>query len=320
MLVLYTGGTIGMQQSAAGLMPASGFEARMRAQQACEPGPLPEWSFQELQPLLDSADMQPVHWLQMATTIRDAVAQGRCDAVLLLHGTDTLAYSAAALSFLLLDLPEPVLLTGAMLPAGSEGSDAWPNLFGALRALQAGRVQGVRLFFNDVLLHGARVSKLRSDAFDAFAEAPRQRLAAATSERPPVLLPQHPAHVVVLPLYPGVGAAQIRALVASGAQALLLECYGSGTGPAGDLDFVDALRSAHGQGVVLAAISQCPGGHVDFGIYATGSGLRDAGLISGGGMTREAALGKLFALLSAGLDQAQVEHWFCRDLCGEMAD
>ena len=174
--------------------------------------------------------------------------------------------------------------------------------------------------FNGVLLHGARVSKLRSDAFDAFAEAPRKRLAAAASERPPALLPQRPAQVVVLPLYPGVGAAQVRALVASGAQALLLECYGSGTGPADDVPFIEALRQAHRQGVVLAAISQCPGGHVDFDVYATGSGLRDAGLVSGGGMTREAALGKLFALLAAGLDHAEVEHWFCRDLCGEMAD
>jgi len=319
LLVLYTGGTIGMQQSAAGLLPASGFEARMREQQAHEAGPLPDWTFHELQPLLDSANMQPRHWLQMAESIRSAVTVDGCDAVLLLHGTDTLAYSAAALSFLLLDLPVPVLLTGAMLPAGREGSDAWPNLFGAMRALQAGQVQGVQLYFNGALLHGARVSKLRSDAFDAFAEAPRQRLANATAERAPALLPQRSAQVMVLPLYPGVGAAQVQALVASGAQALLLECYGSGTGPADDVDFIAALRQAHRHGVVLAAISQCPGGHVDFGVYAAGSALRDAGLISGGGMTREAALGKLFALLAAGLDQAQVEHWFGRDLCGEMA-
>ena len=148
LLVLYAGGTIGMQQSAAGLMPASGFEARLRAQQALEAGPLPSWTFRELQPLLDSANMQPTHWLQMASAVRDAVAQGDCDAVLLLHGTDTLAYSAAALSFLLLDLEIPVLLTGAMLPAGSPGSDAWPNLFGAMRALQAGQVQGVQQQIN----------------------------------------------------------------------------------------------------------------------------------------------------------------------------
>ena len=218
LLVLYTGGTIGMQQSAAGLMPASGFETRLRERQAETGEALPDWIFREFVPPLDSANMHPRHWQQMAERIRSAVTAEGCDAVLLLHGTDTLAYSAAALSFLLLDLPVPVLLTGAMLPAGSEGSDAWPNLFGAMRALQAGRVSGVQLYFNGALLHGARVSKLRSDAFDAFAEAPRQRLANATAERPPALLPRRPAQVMVLPLYPGVGAAQVQALVASGAQ------------------------------------------------------------------------------------------------------
>ena len=137
LLVLYTGGTIGMQQSAAGLLPASGFEARLRAQQALEAGPLPSWTFRELQPLLDSANMQPTHWLQMASAVRDAVAQGDCDAVLLLHGTDTLAYSAAALSFLLLDLEIPVLLTGAMpLPVSATLSSTYspalmPRFFGS---------------------------------------------------------------------------------------------------------------------------------------------------------------------------------------------
>ena len=319
LFVLYTGGTIGMLQTPQGLAPAGGFEARMRDHlQSLGDAPDLRWRFAELQPPLDSANMTQGNWLAMRDAIVAALDAGH-DGVLLLHGTDTLAYSAAALSFLLLDLPIPVLLTGSMLPAGAPGSDAWDNLVGALRVLQEGHARGVQVYFNDALLHGARVSKLRSDAFDAFAEAPRQRLANATAERPPALLPRRPAQVMVLPLYPGVGATQVQALVASGAQALLLECYGSGTGPADDAEFVAALRQAHRQGVVLAAISQCPGGHVDFGVYAAGSALRDAGLVSGGGMTREAALGKLFALLAAGLDQAQVEHWFCRDLCGEMA-
>ncbi len=175
LLVLYTGGTIGMQQSAAGLMPASGFETRLRERQAETGEALPDWIFREFVPPLDSANMQPANWLQMAATIRAAVDHDDCNAVLVLHGTDTLAYSAAALSFLLLDLPAPVLLTGSMLPAAAPGSDAWDNLFGAMRALQEHRVEGVRLFFNGALLHGARVSKLRSDDFDAFAEAPRKR-------------------------------------------------------------------------------------------------------------------------------------------------
>ncbi|ERI54076.1 hypothetical protein N878_12795, partial [Pseudomonas sp. EGD-AK9] len=139
LLVLYTGGTIGMQMSEAGLAPASGFEARMRAQQAEEAqGELPQWQFRELLPLIDSANMNPGHWLALRDAIVAAVEVDGHDAVLVLHGTDTLAYSAAALSFLLLGLGVPVLLTGAMQPAGVAGGDAWPNLFGAMRALRRG--------------------------------------------------------------------------------------------------------------------------------------------------------------------------------------
>ena len=103
-------------------------------------------------------------------------------------------------------------------------------------------------------------------------------------------------------------------------QGLVLECYGSGTGPSDDAELLDVLKVAHARGVVLAAISQCPQGHVEFGVYAAGSQLASAGLISAGGMTREAALGKLFALLGAGLSAAEVAHWFAIDLCGERAD
>ena len=124
LLVLYTGGTIGMQASADGLAPASGFEARLRAQQALEQGrQLPNWVFRELLPPIDSANMRQANWLAMVAAIRQAVEQDGCDAVLVLHGTDTLAYSAAALSFLLLGLPVPVLLTGSMQPAGVPGSE-----------------------------------------------------------------------------------------------------------------------------------------------------------------------------------------------------
>ena len=168
LLVLYTGGTIGMQMSATGLAPASGFDERLRRQQALESQPLPQWTFRELLPPIDSANMNQHNWLAMVAAIRAGIGQDGCDGVLLLHGTDTLAYSAAALSFLLLGLPAPVILSGSMLPAGAEGSDAWGNLFGAMRALQAGVTPGVHLYFNGELLHGARVSKLRSDAFDAF--------------------------------------------------------------------------------------------------------------------------------------------------------
>ncbi|MFI8482302.1 asparaginase [Pseudomonas sp. NPDC078700] len=322
LLLLYTGGTIGMQQSADGLAPASGFEARVREQQIHE-GPLPEWVFSELLPPIDSANMSQANWLAMVSAIRSAIEQNGCDGVLVLQGTDTLAYSAATLSFLLLNLPVPVVLTGAMLPAGTQGSDAWGNLFGAMRALHQGQAKGVQVYFNGALMHGARVSKLRSDAFDAFTVLPRQRIGQKAEQIPARIdyhQPRQPVNIAVLPFYPGIQAEHISALLSSGVQALLLECYGSGTGPSDNAALLAALKSAHERGVVLAAISQCPQGHVEFGVYAAGSQLQSAGLVSAGGMTREAALGKLFSLLGAGLTQAEVEHWFSLDLCGERAD
>ncbi|QLC73149.1 asparaginase [Pseudomonas sp. LPB0260] len=323
-LVLYTGGTIGMQQTAAGLAPASGFESRLRSQQALETArQLPDWVFRELLPPIDSANMSQANWLAMVEAIRAGVEQEGCDAVLVLHGTDTLAYSAAALSFLLLGLPVPVVLTGSMLPAGAPDSDAWSNLFGAMQALHQGIAAGVHLYFNGRLMQGNRVSKLGSAVFDAFSELPRRRSAARAGVIPAELdyrRPRQPVSLAVLPLYPGIQAAQVEALLAGDVRGLLVECYGSGTGPSDDAALLAALRSAHERGVVLAAISQCPHGHVEFGVYAAGSQLASAGLVSAGGMTREAALGKLFALLGAGLDQAQVEQWFAVDLCGENAD
>ena len=319
LFVLYTGGTIGMLQTPQGLAPGGGFEARMRAGLGHE---APGWRFHELLPLLDSANISQANWLAMRDAIVKAVTHDGHDAVLLLHGTDTLAYSAAALSFLLLGLPVPVVLTGAMLPAGVEGSDAWANLGGAMQALQVGIAPGVHLYFNGQLMHGARVSKLRSDAFDAFAVLPRQRhgeRAGALPSRLNYQQPRQPLNLAVLPFFPGIAACHVQALLDSGARALLLECYGSGTGPADDAELLAVLRAAHARGVVLVAISQCPHGHVEFGLYAAGSQLRASGVVCAGGMTREAALGKLFALLGAGLGQPEVERWFSLDLCGERA-
>ncbi|MCG6541251.1 asparaginase [Pseudomonas sp. KSR10] len=323
-LVLYTGGTIGMQQSAVGLMPASGFAGRLREQQDQQPQlTLPNWLFRELLPAIDSANMNQTNWLSMVEAIRAGVEQDGCDGVLVLHGTDTLAYSAAALSFLLLGLEVPVLLTGAMLPAGAPDSDAWSNLFGAMHALQAGIEPGVYLYFSGKLMSGVRASKRGTATLDAFGVAPRLRQGKRAPGIPATLdyrQPRRSVSLAVLPFYPGIEASHLRALLACGVQGVLLECYGSGTGPADDAELLAVLKDAHERGVVLAAISQCPQGHVEFGIYAAGSTLAATGLISGGGMTREAALGKLFALLGAGLSQAETEHWFALDLCGERAD
>lgn len=323
LLVLYTGGTIGMLETPNGLAPASGFEARMRDYLAAHPqSPTIGWTLRELSPLLDSANMQQANWLSMCETIARAVKQDGHDGVLVLHGTDTLAYSAAALSFLLLGLQVPVVLTGSMLPAGAPGSDAWGNLCAALSLFEEGVENGVHLFFAGQLLHGARASKLRSEAFDAFVAFPRHRSGPQAKQIPAVLTycqPRIAVNLAVLPVFPGLQAAHVRALIDSGVKGLLLECYGSGTGPSDDEALLDVLSNARRRGVLIVAISQCPQGSVVFDTYAAGSRLRDAGLVSAGGMTREAALGKLFALLGAGLDADTAQHWFALDLCGERA-
>ncbi|MDE1168827.1 MAG: asparaginase [Pseudomonas sp.] len=320
--VIYTGGTIGMQASANGLAPASGFEARMSEQLAHVPDlVVPAWSFREMQPLIDSANMTPGYWQQLREAIIEAVDVDGCDAVLVLHGTDTLAYSAAAMSFQLLGLPAPVLFTGSMLPAGVADSDAWENLNGALIALGLGMAPGVRLYFHGELLTPTRCAKVRSYGRNPFANL--QRFGGGT---PVGALPQalgyrtakQPANVTVLPLFPGFGAQPLQAVLASGTQALILECFGSGTGPCDNAQFLDALRSAHERGIVVVAVTQCHEGGVELDIYEAGSRLREVGVLSGGGMTREAAFGKLHALLGAGLPVDEIRRLVELDLCGEL--
>ena len=318
-MVLYTGGTIGMQASANGLAPASGFEARMREQFADVN--VPTWRFREMSPLIDSANMTPTYWQHLRFAVVEAVDDG-CDAVLILHGTDTLAYSAAAMAFQLLGLPAPVVFTGSMLPAGVPDSDAWENVRGALLALGAGLAPGVHLYFHGALMAPTRCAKIRSFGRHPFAALQRQGGAAKVDAIADTLGYRQPkalANVGVLPLVPGLSAALLDSLIDSGIQALILECYGSGTGPSDNPAFLASLQRAQNQGVVVVAITQCHEGGVELDVYEAGSRLRGVGVLSGGGMTREAAFGKLNALLGAGLPTAEVRRLVELDLCGELS-
>ena len=321
-MVLYTGGTIGMQASANGLAPASGFEARMADYLASQPQlQVPQWRFREMSPLIDSANMTPAYWLRLRTAIIEAVEQDDCDSVLVLHGTDTLAYSAAAMCFQLLGLPAPVVFTGSMLPAGVPDSDAWENVSGALSALGQGQPHGVQLYFHGALLAPTRCAKVRSFGRNPFVALKRNGGTPKANTLPGELMyrqPRHEASVGVLPLVPGIGAAQLDALLNSGIEALVLECFGSGTGPSDNPAFLASLQRAYENGIVVVAITQCHEGGVELDVYEAGSRLRGAGVLSGGGMTREAALGKLHALLGSGLPAADVRHLVERDLCGEL--
>jgi L-asparaginase len=318
-MVLYTGGTIGMQASANGLAPASGFEARMREQLANVS--VPAWRFREMSPLIDSANMTPAYWQRLRTAVVEAVDDG-CDAVLILHGTDTLAYSAAAMSFQLLGLPAPVVFTGSMLPAGVPDSDAWENVSGALLALGKGLAPGVHLYFHGALMAPTRCAKIRSFGRHPFAALQRNGGVAKAEALPAALDYRQPkalANVGVLPLVPGIAAAPLDALLGSGIQALVLECFGSGTGPSDNPEFLASLQRAEENGIVVVAITQCHEGGVELDVYEAGSRLRGVGVLSGGGMTREAVFGKLNALLGAGLSIAEVRRLVELDLCGELS-
>ncbi|VVM87669.1 L-asparaginase 1 [Pseudomonas fluorescens] len=321
-MVLYTGGTIGMQASANGLAPASGFEARMRDYLHSQPDlVVPQWRFREMSPLIDSANMSPVYWQQLREAVVDAVDVQGCDSVLILHGTDTLAYSAAAMSFQLLGLQARVCFTGSMLPAGVTDSDAWENLGGALVALGKGLAPGVHLYFHGEQLDPTHCAKVRSFGRHPFKRLERQGGGVKAASLPAQLSynqPRQLAKVAVLPLFPGIGAEQLNGVLNSGIQGLVLECYGSGTGPSDNPEFLAALSRARDNDVVVVAVTQCHEGGVELDVYEAGSRLRGAGVLSGGGMTREAAFGKLHGLLGAGLDNAEVRRLIELDLCGEL--
>jgi L-asparaginase len=321
-MVLYTGGTIGMQASANGLAPASGFEALMSAQLAEYPDlEIPQWRFREMAPLIDSANMTPAYWQRLREAVIEAVDVEGCDGVLILHGTDTLVYSAAALSFQLLGLDAAVVFTGSMLPVGAPDSDAWENVNGALDALGQGLPPGVHLYFHNDLLSPTHCTK-----FSSFGRHPFHWLNRSFGEdRVDPLLeqldyrqPKALVSVAVLPLFPGIGAAQLDAMIDSGIQGLVLECYGSGTGPSNDPAFLASLTRAAGLGICVVAITQCNEGGAELDVYEAGSRLHDAGVVSGSGLTREAALGKLHALLGSGLGLDEVRRLIGADLCGEL--
>lgn len=319
--VLYTGGTIGMQPRGGTLAPSVGIvgslQATLRAMHG-EEGP--RWRIATLAQPIDSADATTATWHAMASAIL-ALADAGCDGVLVLHGTDTMAYSAAAMAFLLHGLAVPVVFTGSMLPAVETDSDAWPNVRGAVAALRAPGAAGVRLHFAGRTLSAVRCSKRHCDGFDAFAERAGR---AANSSLDSVAAPWRPRHawaprrVALLTLHPGFAPELLDALRLAGVAGCVLSCYGSGTAPTGDAAFVAALGRAHAAGMVLLAISQCPDGHARLDTYEAGQRLRDAGVIDGGGMTAEAALGKLHALLAAGLPAGECADWLQRNLCGEL--
>lgn len=309
--VLHVGGTIGMVRDAGGsYAPRAGAlaEALETIDELADPR-LPRMRLVELDPLKDSSDVRASDWQRYADEVAAAFENGS-DGVVVLHGTDTMAYTASALSFLLDGLPGPVVLTGSQLPLTELRSDARPNLVAALTLAATPGWAEVAVLFGDVLLRGCRVTKVSTRGFDAFASpdlpaladvgvdvAWRSSLLQRPSDGPLRVHRLRDVDVIALRLFPGVKARTVRSMLTDPVRGLLLEAYGAGNGP-DDPELLAVLREAHERGVVIAAVSQCLHGGVRMDAYATGHALAEAGVVPCGAMTAEAALAKLAWLLS----------------------
>ncbi|WP_058909779.1 asparaginase [Entomohabitans teleogrylli] len=327
--VAYTGGTIGMQRSEHGYIPVSG---HLQRQLALMPEfhrqEMPNFTIHEYRPLMDSSDMTPQDWQHIADDIHARYEE--YDGFVILHGTDTMAYTASALSFMLENLAKPVIITGSQIPLAELRSDGQINLLNALYIAANYPINEVTLFFNNRLYRGNRTTKAHADGFDAFASpnlAPLleagihiRRLGtppAPIGNGPLTVHPITPQPVGVVTIYPGISADVIRNFVRQPVRALILRCYGVGNAPQ-NKEFLTTLEEACQRGIVVVNLTQCMSGKVNMGGYATGNALAQSGVISGFDMTVEATLTKLHYLLSSCLETEAIRSAMMHNLRGEL--
>lgn len=328
--VAYTGGTIGMQRSDNGYMPVSGHLQHQLAQMPEFYRPeMPDFTVHEYAALIDSSDMTPDDWQTIA---RDITANyDRYDGFVILHGTDTMAFTASALSFILENLNKPVIVTGSQIPLESLRSDGQTNLLNALYLAAYYPVNEVGLFFNNKLFRGNRTTKAHANGFDAFASPNLPPLLeagihirrltpspAGSGEGPLIVHPITPQPVGVITLYPGISADVVGNFLRQPVRALILRSYGVGNAPQHPA-LLRELKQAGDRGIVVVNLTQCLSGRVDMGGYATGNALARAGVLSGFDMTVEAALTKLHFLLSQSLPCQDIRRLMQQDLRGELS-
>ena len=330
--LIYTGGTVGMARTAHGYAPMPDFAGVLSKLLNDKGSELPRYTLYDYPVPIDSANATPADWQQIGRDI--AARYHDHDGFVVLHGTDTMAYTAAALSYMLQGLRKPVIVTGSQIPLGAARSDAAQNLVTALQLAASERLSEVAIYFNQRLLRGNRAVKLGTSCLDAFDSPNYPRLAtvgidigwneSALLPRPAqerFELPDY-ANCVVLPLrfVPGMPLAALQALLDLQPQALMLQCYGSGNVPDRVPALLELLARATGDGVVVVACSQAPHGRVTLGAYAAGAGLTGAGVIGAGDMTFEAGFAKLHHLFACGFASERVRVEFTRNRSGEMSN
>ena len=333
-MIIYTGGTFGMTTDSHGVLVPFDFSLIL------EHLPTLRNLFLDLTVIsfehpIDSSNIGPVHWQTIGQIVFDHYSEQ--DGFVVLHGTDTMAFTASALSFMLPGLNKPVILTGAQLPISEPRSDARENLITSLEIASAKKddkalVPEVAIYFDYSLLRGSRSKKVESMHFDAFESENYPPLAKAgvkidydfsaikpfRSEESLKLLTKLDTHISILKLFPGINQSTVEAIVNTpGVKAIVLETFGAGNAPSSNW-LLNGLRAAIERGIIVLNISQCPGGMVIQGKYETSKALDEIGVISGRDMTAEAAVTKLMILMGEySLDKAK---WLIdKPLAGELS-
>jgi len=337
-LIIYTGGTIGMKEDpVVGTLKPFDF-----SQIKAEVPELNKFNVKidsfTFDPLIDSSDVEPSIWVQLAEIIRDRYEE--YDGFVVLHGTDTMAYSASALSFMLEGLTKPVVFTGSQLPIGVPRTDGKENLISAVEIAAEkdyeghARVPEVCIYFDSQLLRGNRSTKYSAEAFNAFTSPNCPPLAEAGISiryntdviRKPVYwdamlrVQTHlDTRVAILKVHPGMTPQVMRSVIADPlTRACIIETYGSGNALSKPW-FLELIEEADHMGKILLNVTQCKSGTVNMDLYATGAGLKHAGVLSGADITTEAALGKLFSLMGRSDNNQWVKTMLEKNLCGEIS-
>ena len=335
-LLIYTGGTIGMQENPHnGALEAVDFDKTLHL--------LRELSLMDVNVdvekftlPIDSSDMGPDRWRDIVDIIADHYSL--YDGFVILHGTDTMAYTASALSFMLEGLNKPVVLTGSQLPIGKRRTDGNENLITAIEIAAATTLEGaprvpeVCICFHDKLLRGNRTTKSSADAFDAFCSFNYPELASIAIDInyfPQRILPYRAdatlvshrnmdCNMLVLSLFPGIKESTVRTMLETpGLKGVVMRTFGSGNAPTSHW-LTLLLKEYVDRGLVIVNITQCAGGNVVMNRYETGLHLQNIGVISGHDSTVEAALTKLMRLFGDGLSAGEVKKMMQISLAGEI--
>ena len=330
-LIIYTGGTIGMKRTADGYKPVTGFlrGALLDIDDMKREG-FPDWELYEMSPLLDSSNMSVNEWNGIAKVIFDNY--DRFSGFVVLHGTDTMAYTASALSFILGGLDKPVILTGSQIPLSEIRSDGRDNLITSVLIANEGVAREVCLYFSGRLLRGNRSMKMSADGLVAF-DSPnyphlaevgiavrynhgalmKRKVGTGITYRPFSSVP-----IGVLKIFPGIQFGLFEEILTERLSGIVLETFGAGNIPMGGGELLPIIKKAFDAGSVITVCSQCPSGTVALGAYETSLRLKSAGAVSGKDMTTESAVAKLYHLFSLGLSKGEIKRQMEKNLAGEL--